>query len=134
MRHDLAYNRVVNGLVSAVRWLSLSLPQKIIAEGTATKARQYLGVDVFRLIFKKFTKKHCELTTDFHGKSTVIFDGVTGTLPDTESNTEAFGKPSKKKGSSAFPKIRVVALLSLTLRCIFDVAYLIKVREPVKEP
>ena len=123
MRHDLAYNKVVNWLISAVRWLSTSLPKRIIAEGTATKARQYLGVSVFRLIFEKLTKKHCELTPDFHGKSTVIFDGVTGTLPDTESNVEEFGKPSNKKGSSAFPKIRVVALMSLALRCILDVAY-----------
>jgi len=49
MHHDLAYDKVVNWLISEGSWLSLSLPQKIIAEGTATKARQYLGVDVFRL-------------------------------------------------------------------------------------
>ena len=73
--------------------------------------------------FEKFTKKHYELTPDFHGRNTVIFDGVTGTLPDTQSNTEAFCKPSNKKGSAAFPKISVVALMSLTLRCILGFAF-----------
>jgi len=85
-------------------------------------------------VFEKFTKKHCELTPDFHGRNTVIFDGVTGTLPDTESNTEAFGKPSNKKGSAAFPQIRVVALMSLTLRCILGITYgPYKGSVPVKE-
>ena len=37
MHHDLAYDKVVNWLISAVRWLSLYLPKRIIAEGTATK-------------------------------------------------------------------------------------------------
>lgn len=123
MRHELAYHKVVDWIISMVRWLSLSLPKKVIADGTVTKARQYLGVDVFRLIFEKMTKKHDKLTTDFYGRSTVIFDGVTVTIPDTKSNTEAFGKPSNKKGSAAFPKIRTVALMSLTLRCILDIAY-----------
>jgi len=121
MRHDLGYHKVIGWLISAVRWITVSLPKEVVANGTVTKARQYLGVDVFR--FDKFTKKHYELTTDFHGKSTVIFDGVTGTTPDTPSNIDAFGKPSTKKGSAAFPQIRAVALMSLTLRCILDVAF-----------
>lgn len=123
MRHDLSYPKVVNWIICAIRWLSLSLPKKIISEGAVTKARQYLGVEVFRLIFEKFIKKHYKLIADFHGRSTVIFDGVTATVPDTQSNREAFGKPSNKKGSAAFPQIRAVALMSLTLRCIIGIAY-----------
>jgi len=123
MRHELDYHKVVNWLISSIRWLTVSLPKKVIANGTVTKARQYLGVNVFRIIFEKFIKKHYEPTMDFHGRSSVIFDGVTATMPDTASNCQAFGKPSNKKGSSAFPKIRAVALMSLTLRCILDVAY-----------
>jgi hypothetical protein len=34
-----------------------------------------------------------------------------------------FGKPSSEKGSAAFPQLRIVALLSLQLRSILDVAY-----------
>lgn len=123
MRHELSYAKVVNWIISAMRWLSLSLPKKIIKEGTVTKARQYLGVEVFRLIFKKFNQQHCELYPDFHGRSSVIFDGVTATLPDTLSNQNRFGKPSNEKGSAAFPQLRVVALLSLQLRCLLDIAY-----------
>lgn len=123
MRHDLSYLSVLDWLISTIRWITVCLPKKAVENGTITKARQYLGVDVFRLIFEKLTKKHYELTADFHGRSTVIFDGVTGTTPDTPSNTAAFGKPSTKKGSAAFPQIRAVALMSLTLRCIIDIAF-----------
>jgi len=123
MRHDLGYPKVLDWLISTVRWITACLPKKVVENGTITKARQYLGVDVFRLIFEKFKNKHYELTADFQGRSTVIFDGVTGTTPDTPSNTVAFGKPSTKKGSAAFPQIRAVALMSLTLRCIIEVAF-----------
>jgi hypothetical protein len=82
----------------------LILPQKIVKDGTVTKARQYLGVDVFRLIFTKFNNQNDVLSKDFYGRNSVIFDGVTTTLPDTLSNKNRFGKPSnEKKGSAAFP-------------------------------
>ena len=123
MRHDLSYSKVVNWIISTVRWLSLSLPQKIFKEGTVTKARQYLGVEVFSRIFEKFNQQHYVLDPDFYGRNTVIFDGVAATIPDTPSNNNRFGKPSNDKGSAAFPQIRIVALLSLPLRCILDVAY-----------
>ncbi len=123
MRRDLSYPKVLNWLISTVRWITICLPKDLVENGTISRARQYLGVDVFRLIFEKFTKKYYKLTPDFHGRSTVAFDGVTGTTPDTKSNSAAFGKPSTKKGSAAFPQIRAVALMSLTMRCILDIAF-----------
>ncbi len=123
MHQDLSYPKVLNWLISTVRWITVCLPKDLVENGTITKARQYLGVDVFRLIFEKFTKKYYKLTPDFHGRSTVAFDGVTGTTPDTKSNNAAFGKPSTKKGSAAFPQVRAVALMSLTMRCILGFAF-----------
>jgi len=98
----------------------LTLPQKIIEDGTLTHARQYLGIEVFRLIFDKFNQQNYVLTPDFHGRNRVIFDGVTATLPDTPSNQKKFGKPSNGKGSAAFPQLRAVALMSLPLRCLLE--------------
>lgn len=72
MHHELAYDKVVNWLISTIRWLSTSLPKKIIADGTLTKARQYLGVDVFRLIFEKLTKKHYKSTIDFLNEALLL--------------------------------------------------------------
>jgi len=123
MRHELSYHKVVNWMISAIRWLSLTLPKKIIKDGTITKARQYLGIPVFRLIFDKFNQQHNVLIPDFYGRNSVIFDGVTATLPDTQSNQKRFGKPSSVQGSAAFPQLRAVALLSLQLRCLLDIAY-----------
>jgi hypothetical protein len=58
MRHELSYQKVVDWIILAVRWLSLILPKKIVTDGTVTKARQYLGVDVFRLIFTKLNNQN----------------------------------------------------------------------------
>lgn len=85
MRHDLSYPKVINWMISAVRWLSLTLPKKIVDDGALTHARQYLGAPVFRLIFDKFNQQNHILTPDFQGRNSVMFDGVTATLPDTLS-------------------------------------------------
>lgn len=123
MRRDLSYPNVVEWMISAIRWVSLSLPKKMVSEGTITKARQYLGSYVFRLIFEKFAVRHCTPTADFHGRCSVAFDGVNATLPDTPSNVNKFGKPSNSFGNGAFPQLRAVALMSLTLRCIIGIAF-----------
>ena len=60
---------------------------------------------------------------DFHRWVTVMFDGTSMTMPDTESNRDKFGKPKSNKGSGAFPQMRAVALLVMSARLVFDVAY-----------
>lgn len=123
IRRDLAYPKVLNWLFSSLRWLTCNLPKKIVSDGTITKARQYLGVEVFRLIFDKFVAQYCSPLPDFYGRCSVAFDGVCVTIPDTPDNQKVFGKPSNGRSEAAFPQIRAVALMSLTLRCIIGIAY-----------
>jgi len=47
MRHDLGYHKVLDWLISGIRWITVCLPKKVVKDGTM--ARQYLGVNVFRL-------------------------------------------------------------------------------------
>jgi hypothetical protein len=58
VRRDLNYHQVLNWLVSGYRWLDNLLPPKakLVKDGTISKARVRLGVDVFRLLFKKFSR------------------------------------------------------------------------------
>ena len=86
-------------------------------------AKVKLGVDVFRGLFHKFTSKFKDISPDFHGFVSVAFDGTSMTMPDTESNQEKFGKPKSGRGYGAFPQMRALALMVLSARRIFDIAY-----------
>jgi len=109
--------------VSGFRLKFLNFPAKIVTDGTISHARVKLGVDVFRDIFYKFVSKFRDIPSDFHGLISVAFDGTSMTMPDTESNQTEFGKPKSGRGYGAFPQMRVLSLMVLSARRIFDIAY-----------
>jgi hypothetical protein len=125
LRRDINYPKTLNWLVSGLRWLRLDLPAKakLVKDGAISHARVKLGVAVFRDIFSSFVLSFTGIQPDFHGLVTVIFDGVAMSMPDTDSNQDRFGKPKARGGYGAFPQMRVVALLVLSARLIFDIAY-----------
>lgn len=123
LRRDLNYSKTLNWLISGFRWKSLDLPSKILKDGAISHARGRLGVDVFRDIFYKFVSASGNIKPDFHGWVTAMFDGTALTMPDTESNRKRFGKPRSGRGAGGFPQMRVVALMVMSVRQIFDIAY-----------
>lgn len=123
IRRDLSYLSIVNWLISGMRWLSCKLPRKLIADGTMTHARVRVGLAGFQLIFQKTTDNFKTLKSDFHQWITVIFDGTTGTMPDTKSNCDKFGKSKSGRGESAYPRLRILTLLAASARLIIDSAY-----------
>ena len=123
LRRDINYPKTLNWLVSGLRWLCPDMPAKLVKDGAISHARVKLGVPVFRDIFYKFVLSFTSINPDFYGWVTVMFDGTSMTMPDTESNRNKFGKPKSSRGSGAFPQMRAVALLMLSARRIFDVAY-----------
>ena len=125
LRRDLNYDKALNWMVSGIRWLSESLPAqaKIVSDGAISHARVRLGSAVFRTLFAKLVATFQPLPADFHGRISVIFDGSTGTMPDTEANEAAFGKPGSRRGSAAFPQVRLMALLAVAHRRLLDIAY-----------
>ncbi len=123
LRRDINYPKTLNWLISGLRWLCLDLPVKLIKDGAISHARVKLGVDVFRDIFYKFVLLFTPISPDFYRWITLIFDGTAMTMPDTDSNRDKFGKPKSSRGSGAFPQMRVVALLIMSARLIFDIAY-----------
>ncbi len=122
-RRNLGYPAVINWLISGLRWLSCSLPAKLVKDGTLSHARKRLGTDVFRHIFRKLVAQYQTLPTDFHGLTSTAFDGTTGTMPDTKSNKERFGLPKGGRGKGGFPQLRAMAMLILPLRVFVDFAY-----------
>ncbi len=124
IRRSCNYSKTLNWLVSGFRWKFLNLPKQIVQNGAISHARLKMGVAVFRSIFQKLVSKfqHAALP-DFHGYVTVMFDGTSLTMPDTDSNCDEFGKHNSGRGASAFPQMRVVALMTLAARRILDIAY-----------
>lgn len=89
-------------MLGGFRWISEVLPEKhkLVSDGAISHARVKLGVEVFRVLWNKLVASFQSLTGDFHGLTTVIFDGSTGTMPDTQANRDAFGKPSARRGTA----------------------------------
>lgn len=124
LRRDINYPKTLNWLISGLRWQHLALPAKLVKDGAISHARVKLGLGVFQDIFYRFVLSFTLLMPDFYGWVTVMFDGTAMTMPDTKSNRDKFGKPkSSRGGAGAFPQLRVVALLVMSARFIFDVAY-----------
>ena len=124
LRRDSNYNKTLNWLVAGFRWKFLDFKNKVVQDGTISHARSKIGVDVFCSIFNRLALTFIEVAhLDFHGLTTVMFDGTSLTAPDTESNRKKFGKHKAGRGYGAFPQMRVVALMSLSARRILDFAY-----------
>jgi len=125
LRRDLNYDQALNWMVSGFRWLTDMLPPqaKLISDGAISHARVKLGVEVFRVLWTKLVASFQPLPADFHGLISVIFDGSTGTLPDTEVNRATFGKPSARTGTAAFPQVRLMGLLVVAQRRLMDIAF-----------
>jgi hypothetical protein len=123
LRRDINYPKTLNWLISGIRWLRLDLPAKLVKDGAISHARVKLGVSVFQDIFYRFVWSFAPISPDFHGWVTIMFDGTSMTMPDTESNRDKFGKPKSRDGYGAFPQVRVIALLVLSARLIIDIAY-----------
>lgn len=68
----------------------------LISKGALSHARKRVGVEVFRRLLVKLRGQHGTLTPDFHGRISGVFDGGTGTMPDTQSNRDARGKPGSR--------------------------------------
>ena len=92
IRRDLNCQKVLNWMLSGFRWLNGLLPaqSRLVAEGTISHARVKLGSDLFRRLFARLTASGQEFSADFHGRMSVIFDGSTGTMPDSEANKKNF--------------------------------------------
>jgi len=124
MRRDKNVRSVLSWMVNGFRWLTVWFPaeHELVAEGTISHARKRLGLAIFRDLSAKVSNLSQDVAPDFHGRTTVLFDGTTATMPDTASNAEAFGKPGSRTGSSAYPQMRIMSLMVMSVRMIVDMA------------
>ena len=126
LHRDLNYDRALNWMLSGFRWMTDLLPSqsKLVSDGAISHARVKLGAGLFQTLFAKQVESfQPSLSADFHGWISVIFDGSTGTMPDTAENQATFGKPSARNGAAAFPQLRLMGLLAAGPRRLLGLAW-----------
>ena len=106
IQREKSVEGVLEWTISNFRWLKSDIPpeNRLVAEGTITKARQRMGVEIFVDLFNKVAGLTPSEQADFHGRRTASFDGATMSMADTPANQDKFGKPGSRKGDSAYPR------------------------------
>lgn len=110
-----SYREVLRCLLEGVQWLlDPSAKVKVAGKSGISQARSRLGVEPVKKLYDTVVTPIAEKRTKgawFRQWRLVSLDGSTLDVADTVENDKAFGRPGASRGSSAFPKIRFVALL-----------------------
>lgn len=110
-----SYREVLRCLLEGVQWLlDPSAPVKVAGKSGISQARSRLGAEPLQTLYEAVVAPIAESRTRgawYRQWRLVSLDGSTLDVADTVENDEAFGRPGASRGSSAFPKIRFVALL-----------------------
>ena len=110
-----SYREVLRCLLEGVQWLlDPSVNVKVAGKSGISQARSRLGVEPLKKLYEAVVVPIAKRETKgawYRQWRIVSLDGSTLDAADTAENEEAFGRPGASRGSSAFPKIRFVALL-----------------------
>lgn len=111
--------------------LSLVLPstkKPLVAPSALTQARQRLGDEPLEYLFTVSATEWTARSADEHrwrGLALYALDGTTMRVPDSEQNWKEFGgqKGSGRRGGSAYPTVRAVALMAVRARLIAAIRF-----------
>src|ERR1039458_7673390 len=110
-----SYREVLRCLLEGVQWLlDPSATVKVAGKSGISQARSRLGTEPLKKLYETVVTPIAEKRTPgawYRQWRLVSLDGSTLDVADTAENEKTFGRPGSGRGSSAFPKIRFVALL-----------------------
>ena len=110
-----SYREVLRCLLEGVQWLlDPSVQVKVAGKSGISQARSRLGVEPVKALYEAVVAPIAEKRTRgawYRQWRLTSLDGSTLDVADTAENEAAFGRPGASRGTSAFPKIRFVALL-----------------------
>ena len=110
-----SYREVLRCLLEGVQWLlDPSTKVKVAGKSGISQARSRLGVEPMKKLYATLVAPIAQKRTQgawYRQWRLVSLDGSTLDVADTAENEKAFGRPGASRGSSAFPKLRFVALL-----------------------
>ena len=102
------------------RWMG-----ELASEAAISKARQRLGVEPLRKLFDTFVRPIATRmirSAWYRQWRVVTLDGTTLGMLDTPENEQRFGRPPASRGRSAWPQLRLVALMENGTRVLFAAA------------
>jgi hypothetical protein len=110
-----SYREVLRCLLEGVQWLlDPSAAVKVAGKSGISQARSRLGPEPLKRLYAAIVVPIAERRTQgawYREWRLISLDGSTLDTADTAENEKAYGRPGASRGSSAFPKIRFVALL-----------------------
>lgn len=93
--------------------------------GSYCVARQHLPEELLQRLARQTGRDLRQQIPDawkWHGRVVQMVDGSTVSMPDTEDNARAFGKPGNQHGPTAFPVARLVVLICWATGALWDLA------------
>jgi hypothetical protein len=110
-----SYREVLRCLLEGLQWLlDPSAKVKVTGKSGISQARSRLGAEPLQKLYAAVVAPIAQPRTKgawYRQWRLVSLDGSSLDIADTAENEKAFGRPVSKRGSSAFPKLRFVALL-----------------------
>jgi hypothetical protein len=110
-----SYREVLRCLLEGVQWLlDPAATVKVAGKSGISQARSRLGPEPLKRLYEAIVAPIAERRTKgawYREWRLISLDGNTLDTADSVENEKAFGRPGASRGSSAFPKIRFVALL-----------------------
>ena len=107
-------------------WLAINGRKPCAPEtGSSCDARQKLPLGaVVRLVHQtaREVEDRAPEAWTWKGRRVMLVDGTTASMPDTEANQEAFPQLKTPKAGLGFPVVRMVAIISLALGVVRDLA------------
>ncbi len=99
--------------------LSRDLGPRPVTDGAIAHARERLGVEPARLLFREIGA-WVDPPPTFHGLRVWAVDGMKTTVPDTPENVKRFGRPSSMHEALPFPQLLLATLSSVHCHGVRD--------------
>lgn len=110
-----SYREVLRCLLEGVSWLlDPSMTLKVAGKSGISQARSRLGAEPMKALYEEIVAPIAQPQTRgawYRQWRLMSLDGSTLDVADTTDNDTTFGRPGSSRGTSAYPKIRFVALL-----------------------
>ena len=123
---QVSYREVLRCLVEGLQWvLGAGAVVKITGKSGISQARTRLGVAPVRQLYEAIVAPIAVAATKgawYRQWRLVSLDGTTLDVADTVANGAAFGRPGASRGASAFPQLRLVALVENGTHVLFGAA------------
>lgn len=118
-----SYREVLRCLLEGVQWLlDPSVRVKVAGKSGISQARSRLGAEPLKQLYEDVVAPIANKRTKgawYRTWRLVSLDGGTLDAADTPENEKEFGRPGASRGSSAFPKLRLVSLLENGTHVLF---------------